>query len=273
LIEVLRRYRELALTLFLVALGIASVFWFGRNGWHDWEPNGGLTSGKFFCETVREGTIRQPINTWSNLGFISVGLLVAWRIGRDAASGTNHLTGTRSVPLLYALLAGFLGVGSMYLHASWTRTGGAIDVSSMFVYASFLIAHGLTKRRSAAAFFLAYFAITIPLLTFYLATRRNSDQLFGGVLGAFLVIELATWRRTRADRRWFLAAIVSLVVAFGFWLGSRNKDSALCCAECWFQGHATWHLLDALGVYCLYRYFRSEEKTPPATSPLARANP
>jgi hypothetical protein len=255
------KFRELWLTSALVALGIASVFYFGRDGWRDWTPNGGLETGKYFCETVRDGTIRQPINTWSNLGFIAVGLLVAWRTGREGAPGGNLLTGTRSVPLLYACLLVGLGVGSMYLHASWTRWGGIIDVTSMFIYATFLIAHGLARGRTAAAFFATYVAITVPVAGFYLLTRHRSDELFGLVLGVFAVVEL-TVGRGRADRRWLAASTACLLVAFAIWVPSRLSDGALCCAECWVQGHALWHLLCAAGTWCLYGYFRSETYRP-----------
>jgi hypothetical protein len=42
--------------------------------------------GADFCEAPRLGAVKQPANSWSNLGFVIAGLLVAWHAGRSGAS-------------------------------------------------------------------------------------------------------------------------------------------------------------------------------------------
>ncbi|GIV33086.1 MAG: hypothetical protein KatS3mg031_0621 [Chitinophagales bacterium] len=51
-----------SLLLFFVAL------W---NGWFG--PSSGV--GAVFCEASRDGLVKQPANTWSNLAFVVAGLL------------------------------------------------------------------------------------------------------------------------------------------------------------------------------------------------------
>ena len=56
-----------------LALVVAAARW----GWLG--PDVGRGSG--FCEAATTGWVRQPVNTWSNLGFVVAGLAVAWHAG------------------------------------------------------------------------------------------------------------------------------------------------------------------------------------------------
>lgn len=251
-------FRELWLTLALLVLGLGSILIFGRNGWRDWEPNGGLAVARFFCESLRDGAVRQPINAWSNSGFMLVALIIAYRIGRDGRTGTTGMRATRAVPALYAVLVALLGVGSMFLHASWTRWGGVIDVASMLIFATFLVAHGLARRSGPGQFGAVYVLVTAPTLTFYLVTLQRSTLLFAGLLAVFMLQELLSGRRVVADRRWLAAGTGCFLLGFAVWLPSQNTGP-LCCPTCLLQGHAIWHLLCAAATWCLFCYFRSEE--------------
>ena len=44
--------------------------------WQDWEPNR-CQPDHCFCEALRDGPVMQPSNTYSNLGFVLVGLIIA----------------------------------------------------------------------------------------------------------------------------------------------------------------------------------------------------
>jgi hypothetical protein len=261
--RLLRTYRELWLTALLATLGVASIFFLGRDGWRGWQPNGGIVAGQLFCEPVGDGAVRTPFNSWSNAGFLVVALLVAYRIGRDrreAARSPNLMIGTGAVPVLYASLLVFLGVGSMYLHASCTRLGGKIDVASMFTYATFLAAHRLARGRSAGVFFVIYVLLTVPLLALHGFGHLPTNETFGVLVTVFFLGELLPAGSARPDRRWLAAASASFLAAFVIWLPSR-PGGALC--GCAVPGHAVWHLLCAAATWFLYRYFRSESRRAP----------
>ena len=66
--------------------------------------------GDGFCEAARPGWIRQPANTWSNLGFVIAGLAIAWYAGERARLGVT-LGAHPGLATAYAVLVVLLGPG------------------------------------------------------------------------------------------------------------------------------------------------------------------
>ena len=123
-----------ALVLFAVALWLG---WFGPD----------VGAGANFCEAARDGLIKQPANTLSNLSFIAAGLAAAFYLDRHW-SDVAHARLLAPFPVLMALL----GPGSMAMHATQSSLGGRFDVGSMYLFAGYAAAYGLTRllRRGLA---------------------------------------------------------------------------------------------------------------------------
>jgi len=83
-----------------------------------------------FCEESLCGWIRQPGNTWSNIGFLLAGAAILYRARRV---GAEHLRG-----LGYVALA--TGLGSAFFHASETLIGRFADWAGMYLGASYMLA-------------------------------------------------------------------------------------------------------------------------------------
>ena len=66
-----------------------------------------------WCETVSGGLFREPLNTWSNLGFMISGLLIFWIISKEDVRSNNLFRGLTPISMLYASVVIFLGPGSM----------------------------------------------------------------------------------------------------------------------------------------------------------------
>ncbi len=58
---------------------------FGVMALAGWPGERGVAAAQF-CEAIRPGLIGQPANTWSNLGFLFVGLGIGWQASRDVAA-------------------------------------------------------------------------------------------------------------------------------------------------------------------------------------------
>ena len=54
-----------------------------------------------------------------------------------------------------------------------------------------------------------------------------------------------------------MAAVATLVTAFGIWNLAQN-GTTFCHPESLLQGHAAWHLLDAVAAYLLFRHYAAE---------------
>jgi hypothetical protein len=61
-------------------------------------------------------------------------------------------------------------------------------------------------------------------------------------------------------KAFFTSAILTLLLAYTLWI--LDRTNVLCSLESPFQGHALWHILDAISILLVYLYYRSEEYQP-----------
>jgi hypothetical protein len=216
-----------------------------------------------FCECLGPGLIKQQANTWSNLGFVAVGLLVGlWsdRDWRSPPAASNPMTTTRLYPALYALVVALIGPGSMALHASNSWLGGKVDVLSMYLWACYPVAYRLSRRQGdSPRLFLSIYLGLCATMAVVLFLPLDQYYPFGALLLTIAGLEVHAVRRGpwRSNPRWLLTALGLFVVAFSIWLPSRT-GGPLCDPDSLLQGHALWHLLCAGSAGAIYLYLRSE---------------
>ncbi len=228
-----------------------------RGGW----LGADVDRGAEFCEAVRDGWLKQPANALSNLGFVVAGLAIGWRAGLP--EGRLSRPGLASALAVVVVL---LGPGSMAMHATETTLGGHLDMTSMFLVASFAAAYSLMRWRHRGSAYFGWVFVT-ALVGCELVERipgqvpvvmHAGNLVFGALLVLTIVLEVRLRRRDggAGDVRWIGGAVASLVVAFVVWNLSKNAGP-LCHPGSLLQGHAAWHLLCAVSAYCLYRYWSS----------------
>jgi hypothetical protein len=219
--------------------------------------------GDDFCEAARDGWVRQPANTWSNLGFVLAGLAVAWRAGR------TPLGGHRGLATAYACLVVVLGPASAAMHATQSAAGGQLDLLSMYLVASFAAAHALMRLAGRGArHFTRLFVVFVGVCELVglwphevPVVRYAGNIAFAVLLLTAVVVEVVLWHRApalgrgRTDLRWGGAALASILVAFVIW---NVTKSTWCDPHSLLQGHAAWHLLDAVAAYLLFRLWASD---------------
>jgi ceramidase len=215
--------------------------------------------GANFCEAGRDWVIRQPANTLSNVGFVVAGLLIAWHVGQRGSMMDGRL-GTAM-----AVLVVLLGPGSAAMHATQSELGGHLDMLSMYLVAAFAAAYATMRwRRGGPLLFGLTFAggvafgelvgalpVDVPVV------NTPGNTAFGLMLIGAIVLETRVMRRpgVRSQRGHVYAALAALLVAFVIWNVTKTW---LCAPTSLVQGHAIWHLLDAVSAYFLYRYYASE---------------
>lgn len=240
------------------AVALAALAAWAAAGWPG-APNPCLDWNTCFCEAFRDGWIRQPSNTLSNLGFVAAGLALAARARSPRA-------------LLFSALISLLGPGSMALHASMTHWGGVVDVITMFLFIAFPIAHNAERLipGSRLRFAALYGALAASLACLEVVQYRNANLGFGLLIVAFLGSEAAVRLRGAArerDPRWLAGSVLCFFLGFALWLPSRRSDGALCAPGSWLQGHAAWHLLCALAAAAIFRYLEPELSDAPTGHP------
>jgi Ceramidase len=241
----------------------------------DWFPGSAddscIAESECFCEHLLTGAnkVKQPVNTWSDLGFVAAGLLVFLLMGAGRLSGsptTNPLQATTFYAVVYGLLVIFLGPGSMFFHASMKKWGGWFDNMSMvgwtFFLLIYLIAQGLHWDSGIAALiWLAAVALAGVVIWF---VDGSGKFIFGGAVAVWGVLEIIVLIANggflglqRTEWYWLLAAAIAFGAAIFIW--QRSKDGQPWCdPDSWAQGHAAWHLLSALSAFFIFLYLRSE---------------
>jgi hypothetical protein len=255
-------------------LTFVAVGWPGKpNSCIDEKPNDGCFCEHFDKADVFKGAngVRQPVNTWFNLYAIITASIVAIVVYFDRkkyGTGTApNLISSRSwMPDLYIFAVLFLGLGSMWFHASLTAWGGTLDGMSMFVYASFLIFYTVRRLWNNALFFWAAYLGTIALNT---ALHGHVDSLYLILLlvAGYLAVEIAVWVRTKkafggtllTGTLWCLA-VVAIIAATVFWKLSQT-GGPMCDRFSAFQPHGLlWHPLAGVMAVLLYFYWREADE-------------
>jgi hypothetical protein len=226
------------------------------------------------CEALLVGVkkIKQPINTWSDLGFVAGGLIIFYLIGQDRLSGTpapNPMRETSLFSITYGLLAIYLGPGSMFYHASIKKWGGWADNMSMVLWTTFLVvyvfARGIPLPDSLAVIiFLVIVSISGAIIWF---VEGSGKYIFGGLVAVWGVLEIillivqatggALMGLHRTEWGYLVGAGLSFLVAVIVWTYSKD-GKPWCRPYSVAQGHAVWHILSALSAYFIFLYLRSE---------------
>lgn len=215
--------------------------------------------------------VRQPQNTWFNLYAILTSLLVAVFVYMDRGSPNppNVMRSSSSwLPDVYIFAVQFLGLGSMWFHASLRAWGGVFDQLSMFVYAAFLVFYSVRRLWPNDIFFAIAYPATVALFTIIAANwtwEFASLILILILVIAYLTFEIILCVRDGTFMQgkvytivlWILG-VVFIVVATIFWALSQT-GGALCDPK-GAQPHALiWHPFAGIMAVMLYFYWRDEK--------------
>jgi hypothetical protein len=247
-------------------------------GWPG-EPNSCLseTPDTCFCELIDRAAVtsgapgvRQPVNTWFNLYALLTAGLVALIVTLDrrrasAGAPSNLMRSDTLMPDVYIFAVLFLGLGSMWFHASITQWGGVFDGLSMYIYAAFLIFYSIRRFWNNAMFFWIGYLVTIAGFT-SLHNRIPSVVLIGILVVAYLAIEVVIWVRTGKVMQGklltvvlWVGAVIAILLATLFWALSQTGGS-MCTPTSSFQPHGLlWHPLAGVMAVLLYFYWREAD--------------
>ncbi len=233
--------------------------------------------GANFCEAARDWAVRQPANTFSNVGFVAVGLLIAWHAGAPETIGTSRPMHRRLATVMACLVV-LLGPGSAAMHATQSAAGGHLDMLSMYLFAAFAAAYAAMRWRrggnellvatflGGVAFceFVGWWDVELPVV------MHPGNAAFASLLVVATALEVLIMRRpeAHAQRAYAYIALASILIAFAIWNGTK---AWLCDPHSMIQGHAIWHILGAVAAYFLFRYYASEKLGDPAVPPLSDA--
>lgn len=208
--------------------------------WYDAQQSFGAPNVNW-CEPTVCSIINEPANTWSNLAYIIVGLILL-RVIKDS---TLHRFG----PTL--IVIGFL---SGIYHATNNYLTQYFDFISMFFMMSFLLAFNMNRlfRNLCSNFFATFwffaFLNSTIFMIFDIVDLPVQKIMLMNTVPIVLLDLFAGWQEGRLKQyRFFFLSLFFLIAAQAFAIMDIKR--IYCEPENHFlHGHVLWHLFSAVGL-------------------------
>ncbi len=223
-----------------------------------------------WCEERLCGYVEEPANTWSNVAYLIVAVIVAWRY---RASGLRPGYQLRELGIVVFLM----GALSLIYHATNNYISQLFDFFGMFFYMSLLIAWNLrrlgvvsTVRGHTLMYGLLiagnhWLLFTVPawdipiqaIITWNVLAILVSEALVFVLRRSHPVYGTRDLMGTPAGDgryRWFWLGLGMMAIAISFSIADNQR--IWCDPEDHFwQGHALWHVFSALSIYPIARFY------------------
>lgn len=210
-----------------------------------WSTPVGITD---FCEQVRScAWVLQPASTASALAFVPGAIVIGW-LGRRHDQPALHLLVLASVAM---------AVGTVAQHATGTWSAMLLDHAGMESANVAMALVGLRRwfqTRWSTLLVGGALGWTATLgATMAFPEIRRALVISGMVACAF--IELRLWFRdgARTSYRWWALGWLAFLGAVVAW--RLDQQDTWCSPRSWFQLHAGWHVLSAVGVASWAAYY------------------
>jgi hypothetical protein len=216
--------------------------------WDQFEP-----TTRHFCEAELCQWIAKPAESWSNIGFVIVGIYLI-RLALQEKRKNLSLVGLCSI---------LVGIGSFIYHATATRWGQVLDVSAMMWLLSLplVLNAGRLGYLEENKIKIAYGLFSLVSTIFIAFFTKWGIAYFGffvvlGILSEWKLYKLnKPHNNVKVSYKPYLQLLGTFGFAFAIWLTDTfkiicNPDNHI------FNGHAAWHLLCAVAVYYMYVFYK-----------------
>jgi hypothetical protein len=207
-----------------------------------------------YCERLGPGLWAEPVNAFTNIGFLIAAWLV-WRLAHRLSAISPRIW------VLVGLLAA-IGVGSGLFHSFATNWARILDVVPILLFQ--LVYVWSYCRRIVQIRFGYAVGVLIAYFVAAIAGRQFPHLLNGSLIYApAVLVLLALGVYHSATRRVERYAVLSATGVFLVSLTFRTIDN-IVCADFPLGTHFMWHVCNAIVLYLLMSGFlanvRSEER-------------
>lgn len=264
--------------LFFIVFTILSFVFFtvnkGKAIWANMEVAGG--NAFHFCEHNNlNDSLVQSSNTWSNLGFLIVSLLILFYGIKDFKSNKNNQSNLLLQYPIFSLIIGlsilYLFIGSFFYHASVTFIFQKMDQTGMYAILLSFMAYNVFriwpeykssdgKTISTYKYIILAYAV-LNLMFFTFLWKININILYTSLAFSFIAFTIIYNKKNptiKLSRKMLLYSLYIYLFSMGFWM--LDRKGIFCDPESVFQGHALWHILNAIVLMLIYLHYRVENK-------------
>ena len=204
------------------------------------------------CEEVHlDLYFYQPINAWSSISFLLTAFLIAleMRTWLDFA---------------FVVVLINIGFAAASFHGSLLEQAYTWDLSAVFIGVSFLCAATMVDHWLQLSCIWVMLVLVSVIVPIFLSEEYASD-LPVYLLGSFYFIVLTALSifrginyTTNSFEGLFNLGVAALCFSTGicFYVGAKTYSSAWCDPSSFFQPHAVWHILCAVGFYFDWKFLK-----------------
>lgn len=216
--------------------------------WSEFEP-----ATIKFCEAPLCELIVHPSNSYSNLAYVIVAIIILMKFKFNRLS------------LMISFSAFCVGLFSFSFHATGTFLGQLLDVTSMYLFSALLLILNLNRMKwiSDHKVTVSYILLVIgSSLLMYFGKSAVGETLFGLQVFSILITEWkikASKIENNTQYRAIINAFIIFIVSFIFWL--MDHHPTFCNPDQhFFQWHAAWHIVNSLCFYQAYKFYAQFKK-------------
>lgn len=221
--------------------------------WHDAAEKYGAPNLKW-CEETLCQWVSEPANTWSNLLFIILAILMFKQVKGHQNKAVKWFP--------YGML--IMGSGSFYYHMSNFYISQVLDFIGMFAFVYWAAMYNMVRLKwikpSKMAITAIVFSILSSIVLHYMYLNGMKFQMIIAVSAIFIGLsELALYiKRDRPESyKFFIIGFSFIILGEIVSLLDLMKHPMICDpTNHVFQGHAVWHILSATGTYFAFLFYR-----------------
>ncbi|MFT5070400.1 MAG: hypothetical protein ACI8V8_000359 [Chitinophagales bacterium] len=264
-----------ASVVFGLVIYMLNHFLYPSNFWFSFTTNTGVDT--WFCErTDMLKIVRQPINTFTNFGYLVNAIFF---LGKGISDSKKH----RAFNLItanpfYSWVLGFVSLYtfacSTFFHSSLIEFASNLDFSAVYSISLFplmyfthrfiLLLRGKpsnVKHPKETTWLVIAFTLVYLILTFAVPMNYVHPIVVGfivstGILG--YILERKDPNKT--VKAYLLFMVIFITAAMVFFKMDIAKIG--CNPDSFIQPHSLWHILNGFAVFYFYMYIRSENYIP-----------
>ncbi len=260
-----------ASVVFGLIIYVLNHFLYPSSFWFNFTTDIGIDT--WFCErTDMLKIVRQPINTFTNFGYLVNAIFFLSKGMSD--SRKSYAFNLITANPFYSLVLGFISIYtfacSTFFHSSLIKVASNLDFSAVYSISLFPLMyfshrfilllrgkpskqkHPLETRLLVAVFTLIYLA-----LTFWVSMEYVHPIVLGFITSTgFLGYVLEKKDPNKTMKAYLLFMVIFITAAMVFFKMDIAKIG--CSPDSFLQPHSLWHILNSFAVFYFYLYIRSE---------------
>lgn len=210
---------------------------------------------------------RQSINTYSNLAYFFLGMIVVLISFYDKKDKTENKNLVQQFPFIscfFGVCLIYLSIGSAFFHASLTWIGQRIDMNATYSICIVLIGISyyrlLIKENASNQFKRIFVGCLFLIILLFIQIHLLISSLY---LLPFLILliicgTVLNYLQNKPNFNISFAILSLLLMIGAFILRTMDVQKIACDPTSVYQGHALWHFFTGMSAFLLYWFYRSE---------------